>query len=93
MGTEKPIYDQILDLEAIVLHKLATLIESKGGQILDLNTDCASCIFNNDIFPCGLDGNNIYRNLPCILVIFITKAKLDPILNILVDNAGIFIGV
>ena len=44
MGTEKPIYDQILDLEAIVLHKLATLIESKGGQILDLNTDCASCI-------------------------------------------------
>ena len=31
METEKPIYDQILDLEAISLHKLATLIKSKKG--------------------------------------------------------------
>ena len=59
METEKPIYDQILDLEAIALHKLTTLIESKGGQVLDLNTDCASCIFNNDELPFELDGNNI----------------------------------
>jgi DNA replication protein DnaC len=56
--TEKPIYDQILDLEAIALHKLATLIESKGGEVLDLNTDCATCIFKN-VFPFELDNNNI----------------------------------
>ena len=58
METEKPIYDQILDLEAIALHKLTTLIESKGGEVLDLNTDCATCIFKN-VFPFELDGNNI----------------------------------
>ena len=27
--SEKPIYDKILDLEAIALHKLSTLIKSK----------------------------------------------------------------
>jgi len=59
METEKPIYDQILDLEAIALHKLAKLIQSKGGQVLDLNTDCVSCSFNNDVFPFELDNNNI----------------------------------
>jgi DNA replication protein DnaC len=58
METEKPIYDQILDLEAIALHKLTTVIESKGGEVLDLNTDCATCIFKN-VFPFELDNNNI----------------------------------
>jgi len=58
--TEKPIYDQILDLEAIALHKLSTLIKSKGGIVLDLNTDCISCTFPNDVFPFELiDEKNI----------------------------------
>ena len=49
--TEISIYDQILDLEAIALHKLSTLIKSKDGIVLDLNTDCISCTFPNDVFP------------------------------------------
>jgi len=58
--TEKPIYDQILDLEAIALHKLSALIKSKGGIVLDLNTDCISCTFPNDVFPFELiDDKNI----------------------------------
>ena len=32
-----------MDLEAIALHKLATLIESKNGIVLDLSTDCITC--------------------------------------------------
>jgi 5-methylcytosine-specific restriction protein A len=43
--TESPIYNQILELEAIELHKLKTIIESKNGLVLDLNTDCISCVF------------------------------------------------
>jgi len=58
METEKPIYDQIMDIEAIELHKLATLIESKKGTVLDLNTDCVTCTFENNIFPFELDKNN-----------------------------------
>ena len=48
MESEKPIYDQIMDLEAIELHKLSKLIESKKGNILDLNTDCVTCSFQNN---------------------------------------------
>ena len=61
LESEKPIYDQILDLEAIELHKLANIIESEKGIVLDLNTDCISCYFRNDIFPFDLnsDGKNI----------------------------------
>ena len=49
--TDAPIYKQILELEAIELHKMKTLIESKGGICLDLNTDCISCVFKNDKLP------------------------------------------
>jgi len=49
--TEKLIYDQILDLEAIALHKLSNLIKSKGGIVLYLNTYCISCSFSYDVFP------------------------------------------
>jgi len=49
--TDAPIYKQILELEAIELHKLKTLIESKDGYCLDLNTDCVSCVFKNDKLP------------------------------------------
>ena len=34
-----PIYKQILEIEAIELHRLETKIKSKGGVILDRNTD------------------------------------------------------
>jgi hypothetical protein len=57
--TEKPIYDQILDLEAIALYELAELVKSKGGEVLDLNTDCISCTFPDDVLPFDLDGKNI----------------------------------
>ena len=55
--SEKPIYDQILDLEAIELHKLSKLIESKNGVVLDLNTDCVTCSFKDNVFPFELDTN------------------------------------
>ena len=55
--TEKPIYDQIMNLEAIALHKLSSLIESKNGKVLDLNTDCVTCTFEKNIFPFELDEN------------------------------------
>ena len=32
--TEAPIYNMILGLEAIELHKLSRIIERKGGQVL-----------------------------------------------------------
>ena len=57
--TEAPIYNQVLQLEAIEMHKLKTIIESKGGTVLDINTDCVSCVFENDIFPFELDGINL----------------------------------
>ena len=38
METEAPIYEQIMQLEAIELHKLKLIIESKGGVVLDLST-------------------------------------------------------
>jgi hypothetical protein len=31
--TERPLYDQIVQQEIIELHKLQTLIESKGGKV------------------------------------------------------------
>jgi chromosomal replication initiation ATPase DnaA len=46
-----------MDLEAIALHKLSSLIESKNGKVLDLNTDCVTCTFENNIFPFELDEN------------------------------------
>ena len=55
--TEKPIYDQIMDLEAIHLHKLSQIIKSNNGQVLDLNTDCITCSFDNDVFPFKMNDN------------------------------------
>ena len=48
LETEKPIYNMIMDLEAIELHKLSQIIESNGGQVLDLKTDCIRCSFENE---------------------------------------------
>ena len=49
--TEAPIYNMILDMEAIELHKLMKVVWSKGGRVLDLSTDCVSCVFENNKFP------------------------------------------
>ena len=37
--TAYPIYSMILQMEAVELHKLETIIHKKGGRILDRNTD------------------------------------------------------
>ena len=51
METESPIYNQILQEEQIELHKLIKLVESKGGTVLDVNTDAVSCIFPDNKLP------------------------------------------
>ena len=56
--TESPIYGQVLDLEAIELHRLAQVIISNGGTILDLNTDCVGCVFPKDVFPFTMESDN-----------------------------------
>ena len=48
--TERPLYDQIVQQEIIELHKLKTLIESKGGKVTDLNTDAITCTFEDNKF-------------------------------------------
>ena len=55
--TEAPIYNMVLELEAIELHKMSQIIENNNGYILDLATDCISCVFQND-FPFKTDDKN-----------------------------------
>jgi hypothetical protein len=58
--TERPLYDQIVQQEAMELHKLKTLVESKGGIVTDINTDAITCTFPDDKFPFDLiDEKNI----------------------------------
>ena len=38
---------------------ISELVKSKGGEVLDLNTDCISCSFPNDVLPFDLEGKNI----------------------------------
>ena len=45
--TEAPIYNMILDMEAVELHKLSCIVVDKGGRVLDLSTDCVTCTFQN----------------------------------------------
>jgi hypothetical protein len=60
--TEAPIYNQILEQEAIEVHKLIKLLESKGGVVLDLSTDCVSCVFKTNASPFETvkSGDNTY---------------------------------
>ncbi len=51
METESPIYNQILQEEAIEIHKLIKLVESHDGTVLDVNTDAINCVFKNNNFP------------------------------------------
>lgn len=48
------VYHLILDLEAIELHKLKTLVERHGGQVTYLNTDACECWFDSKDLK-GLD--------------------------------------
>ena len=58
--TERPLYDQIVQQEAMELHKLKTLVESKGGVVTDINTDAITCTFADDQFPFDLiDEKNL----------------------------------
>jgi DNA replication protein DnaC len=58
--TERPLYDQIVQQEPMELHKLKTLVESKGSIIPDMNTDAITCTFPDDKFPFDLiDEKNI----------------------------------
>lgn len=57
--TEAPIYNMILGLEAIELHKLSKIIEAQGGQVLDVMTDCITCTFPDDSIPFELNGINV----------------------------------
>ena len=43
--SEAPIYNQILELESIELHKLITIIQEHNGKVLYVNTDSVSCVF------------------------------------------------
>ena len=52
--TERPIYDQIVQQEAMELHRLQKLVESKGGVVTDINTDAITCTFPDDEFPFDL---------------------------------------
>ena len=55
--TEAAIYNQILQIEATELHKLGEIIKANSGTILDLNTDCISCVFKNDVLPFDLEND------------------------------------
>lgn len=62
-NTFYPLYAQVLDIEAIRLHQLEKRIESRGGYILERNTD--AILFENisvelDEFRYD-DGSQIYR--------------------------------
>ncbi len=55
--TESDIYNQIVDLEAIELHKLGQIIKQNGGTILDLNTYCISGVFKSNDLPFDLEDD------------------------------------
>lgn len=42
------IYHQVLDVEAMELHKLKTIIKKNGGHVTHLSTDCCECWFNKN---------------------------------------------
>ncbi len=51
----------VLEQEAIELHRLSKIIENNNGFILDLSTDCISCVFPNEL-PFQVDDNNNIKN-------------------------------
>jgi 5-methylcytosine-specific restriction enzyme A len=76
--TERPLYDQIVQQESMELHRLKTLVESKGGIVTDINTDAITCTFPNDKFPFDLiDEKNL--NYYWDELKTVPKYKLEPI--------------
>ncbi len=79
--TESPIYNQIVQIENILIHKLKVLIESKNGVVIDLNTDACTCIFSDDKFPFkmldneNLDGYFYDKNTPMYKLEFKDRLK------------------
>jgi len=59
--SESPLYEMVLEMEAIELHKLASLIKEAKGKVVDLSTDCVVCSFPKNVLPFTLeeDGLNI----------------------------------
>jgi hypothetical protein len=57
--TEAPIYNQIIDLEVIELHKLMNVVKNNNGYVLDVSTDCVTCVFNNDVLPFEIEDDKI----------------------------------
>jgi hypothetical protein len=58
--SEAPIYNQIVEQEAIEVHKLMQIIKGKGGLILDVSTDSVSCVFKTNKSPFEIvDGDCI----------------------------------
>ena len=57
--TEAPLYHQVLQQEQFELYKLMQLIQSKGGTVIDLNTDAVACYFPDNKVPFEFDGINV----------------------------------
>jgi type IV secretory pathway ATPase VirB11/archaellum biosynthesis ATPase len=55
--SESPIYNQIVQMEQIEIHKMKVLVEEHNGFVLDYNTDCISCTFPDDILPDNILNN------------------------------------
>ena len=57
--TESCLYNQVIQMENILMHELKTLIESKNGKVVDINTDAISFITDDNVFPFEIlpDGN------------------------------------
>ena len=74
--TESPFYNQIIQMENVLMHKLKLIIESKNGTILDVNTDAISCTFPDDVFPFKM------LNDVDIDVFFYDKDKKEPMFKL-----------
>ena len=57
--TERIIYDMIVELEALELHKLETIIQTKGGKVTEYKTDCIRFDYIDDFPFTMLDNKNI----------------------------------
>jgi hypothetical protein len=76
--TEAPIYNMILEMEAIELHRLAKQIENKGGLVLDASTDEITCMFADDVIPFELEENPDKPDKPNLKGFYYDAAKMHP---------------
>ena len=53
--TESPLYEMVVEMEAIELHKLSQTVKQNKGTVLDLSTDCVVCTFPKNILPFAID--------------------------------------